>query len=203
MSYQEEFYTVELIRNSNAETRGVDAFALALIKAERQMRKLVTHLVFQFPCFSESDIPELRGALAGNQRVYFDGLNKGFDSICSKSIKVLVGDNHDKLKALIKEAIEHRNKIFHGQLTGKYLSRDELLAYVDGIGEWCKSLSESAEREIGYNGFARNSFQKSSRHELSKSFKIIFNSIQDYETFITEKMQRQPTRRCSTQNTEV
>lgn len=190
MNYQEEFQTVQLIRNSNAETRGVDAFALALIKTERQMRKLVTHLVFQFPCFSESDITELRGALADNKKVYFEGMINGFDLICLKSIKDLVGGDHDKLKTLINESIEHRNKIFHGQLTGKYLIREELFAYADGIGQWCKSLSESGEREIGYNGFVRNSFQKSSRNELSKTFKISFGSIADYKQFITQNMER-------------
>ena len=126
MSYQEEFHTVELIRNSNAETRGVDAFALALIKAERQVRKLMTHLVFQFPCFSKSDTPELREVLANNRNIYFDGFIQGFDSICSKSIKELVGEKHDELKNLICESIEHRNKIFHGQLTNNNLSRDKL-----------------------------------------------------------------------------
>lgn len=45
-SATEEFSTVDLLLGSGAETRAVDAFALALIKAERQARKLVTHLVY-------------------------------------------------------------------------------------------------------------------------------------------------------------
>lgn len=190
MNYQEEFATVNLIRNSDAETRGVDAFTLALIKAERQMRKLVTHLIFQFPCFSESDITALKMALANNRGIYFEGLNKGFDSIYPKAISEMIGSDHDRLIALINESIGYRNKIFHGQLTGRSLSREDLFAYVDGIEEWCKRLSEAAEREIGYNGFARNSFQKSSRREISKTFKLTFNSIQDYKAFIAGKMQR-------------
>jgi hypothetical protein len=202
MSCQEEFATVNLIRNSTADTRGVDSFTLALVKAERQMRKLVTHLVFQSPCFSESDIPDLIKALADNQSVYFEGLNNGFDAIFPKSIRELVGDSYDKLFAQIKESIAHRNKIFHGQLTGKALTREELFAYVDGIEEWCRLLSEAAEFEIGYRGFT-DSFQKSSREELSKVLKVTFNSIQDYETFITEKLQRSRKSRCCKQNTEA
>ena len=66
MSFEHEFRTVDLIVGSTCETRGVDAFTLSLIKAERQMRKLVTYLVYQFPCFSESDIPGLRDALGKN-----------------------------------------------------------------------------------------------------------------------------------------
>jgi hypothetical protein len=64
MSYLEEFSTVDLIVGSTAETRGVDAFALSLIKAERQIRRLMTHLVYQFPCFRSTDIEDLRGVLA-------------------------------------------------------------------------------------------------------------------------------------------
>ena len=47
-----EFRTVDLIVASSAETRGVDAFALSVIEAERQIRRLVTHLVYQFPSFA-------------------------------------------------------------------------------------------------------------------------------------------------------
>lgn len=79
MSFKDEFVTVDLIKAFNAETGGVDAFALALIKAERQMRKLVTHLVFQFPCFQSNDVIKLRTALANNPRVYFEGfINKKY-----------------------------------------------------------------------------------------------------------------------------
>jgi hypothetical protein len=66
--YATEFETVDIVIKSGAETSGVDAFALALIKAERQIRKLVTHLVYQFPCFGPSDVPSLRQALATSRR---------------------------------------------------------------------------------------------------------------------------------------
>jgi len=39
-----EFATVDAVVASGAETLGVDAFALSLIKAERQMRRLFTHM---------------------------------------------------------------------------------------------------------------------------------------------------------------
>ena len=63
MNYADEFKTVDIILESAARTRRVDAFTLSLIKAERQIRKLVTHLVFQFPCFGISDVPRLRRTL--------------------------------------------------------------------------------------------------------------------------------------------
>ena len=64
MSCEQEFQTVDLIVKSDAETRGVDAFALSLIKAERQIRKLFTYLMFQFPAFTVSDFANFRSALA-------------------------------------------------------------------------------------------------------------------------------------------
>ena len=112
MSIAEEFATVSLILNSQAETRGVDAFALSLIKAERQVRKLVTHLVYQFPVFAPSDVAALRNALGASRRVYFEGFLSGFDALYPRSVQDLVGSEHARLKARVDEAIDHRNKIF-------------------------------------------------------------------------------------------
>jgi hypothetical protein len=66
VSCEAEFATVDLIIRSNAETRGVDAFALALLKAERQIRRLFIHLVYQFPCFGGERIGRLRDTLWAN-----------------------------------------------------------------------------------------------------------------------------------------
>jgi hypothetical protein len=94
----QEFQTVDLIVNSLARTRGVDAFTPSLLKAEQQMRKLVTHLVYQFPCFGRADVPVLRQALADNTAVYFKGVEKGFNALYPKSIGDLVGSDYTNLK---------------------------------------------------------------------------------------------------------
>ena len=192
MSCEEEFKTVYLVANSTAETRGVDAFALSLIKAERQLRKLFTHLIFQFPCFSKADIPKLRDTLAQNRRVYFDGFLKGFNALYQKTAEDLIGNDYQQLRERISKSIEHRNKIFHGQLTKNYLSREELLLYVSDIGLWCKKLADSCLREFGYDGFARDSFRKSQREALCEKFKVSFQSVADYEGFVRQHMERCP-----------
>ena len=161
MSYLSEFQTVKLIVDSSAETRGVDAFALVLIKAERQMRRLVTHLVYQFPCFSEKDVSGLRDVLGRNRAVYFEGFERGFDALYPQTVKDLVGAEYDRLRPRLDEAIDYRNKIFHGQLTSIYLGREDLLGFVADIRAWCEVLALGADVEFGYDGFARNSFQKS------------------------------------------
>ena len=113
----------------DAQTRGVDTFALALIKAERQMRKLFTYLVFQSPAFSAHDIKALRNVLAA-RRLYFRDFISAWDKLYTRPLEEIVGPDCNRLRAVLDEAIEFRNKIFHGQLTTKYLSREDLIAYV-------------------------------------------------------------------------
>ena len=190
MSYSAEFEIVDLIRNSSSETRGIDAFSLSLIKTERQMRRLFTYLIYQFPCFGAADIYSLRETLGGNDKVYFKGVERGFNALYPRSIENLIGPSYPHLCARIKDATDYRNKIFHGQLTMKYLSRDDLFKFVDDIRLWCKTLATAALSEIGYDGFARNSFQKSPNLELSKHFKVQFGCVDDYAKFIREYIER-------------
>ncbi len=89
MSYVEEFVTVDAVLASDGATRGVDAFGLSLIKAERQIRRLFTYLVFQSPMFGPQHILELRKALGASRRVYFEGFERGVDSISPRTVPSL------------------------------------------------------------------------------------------------------------------
>jgi len=46
MDFDQEFGVVDLVLNSQFETRGVDAFTLSLVKVERQIRRIFTHLIY-------------------------------------------------------------------------------------------------------------------------------------------------------------
>ncbi|WP_157288205.1 hypothetical protein [Uliginosibacterium gangwonense] len=186
----EEFLTVELIVASSAETRGVDAFALALIKAERQIRKIFTHLVFQSQHFSASDISMLRETLALNKRVYFEGFEKGVDALSSVPVATIVGNRYQALRAKVVESITYRNKIFHGQLTDKSLTREDLLSLTSDIQSWCLALAEGGSNHYGYDGFARNSFRKGLLANNPGFFKIVLNSRADYEQLLQNHVQR-------------
>lgn len=188
MSANQEFDTVDLIVNSTSETRGVDAFALSVIKAERQLRKLFTHLVFQFPCFGSSDIGALRDALANNKRIYFSEIENCINALCSSTVEKMVGADYSRLRKRVEEAIECRNKIFHGQLTQRFLAREDLLGFVQDIRGWCDALTEGAVSHIGYDGFARNSFRKSASRDLSANFKVQFSRVDDYAQFLKQHM---------------
>jgi hypothetical protein len=193
MSVKEEFATVDILLSSDAETRGVDAFALALIKAERQMRKLVTYLVFQSDALGPAHVAALRNALAA-RRVFFRHFLAAWDDLYARPLRELIGTDYERLRSRLSEATDYRNKIFHGQLTLKCLSRDDLKGYVTDIRSWCESLAVAALREIGYDGFDRSSPSGSFRKagDVTVSARIIrkIQSVQDYETYLNELEKR-------------
>ncbi len=190
MSIQDEFQTVALIEKSEAETRGVDAFALSLIKAERQLRRLFTHLVFQYPCFTSGDAIPLREALTANTKVYSEGLIAGFNAIYPKSIKDLIGADFAILERSLSEATAARNKLFHGQLTARYLKREDLLAYVKSIRQWCELLATATTNEFGYDGFARQSYRKASNPKLHERFRVQLHSMDEFRAFLKNTLAR-------------
>ncbi len=185
-----EFITVDAVLQSGAHTCGVDAFSLALIKVERQLRRLFTHLIFQFPCFSSSDIGILRKTLSDFRSVYFEGLEKGFNALYPVPIANIVGKEHDKLRLRVREAHSHRNKIFHGQLTEHGLSRKNLIDLENDLRSWCEELAKGAQAVIGYDGFARDSFQKSKKPNIADCYLVKFNNVEDYRIFIKQYMAR-------------
>lgn len=191
MNLENEFRTVELVMSSGAETSGVDAFALALIKAERQMRKLFTFLVYQFPCFQPLHIAELRAALGKYRGIYFNDFITGIDALSNVKVEKLIGQCYGQLYARLAEATAYRNKIFHGQLTDKRLSHSDLVGIVNDMKMWCALLADSALQEFGYDGFARPSFQKSTIPELWNSYRVCFTCIGDYAAFLANNMTRE------------
>ena len=189
MSFLEEFSTVDLILNSQAETRGVDAFALALIKAEKQMRRLVTHLVYQAPAFGPRDINALRQSLERNSGVYFEGLEGGFNALYQSSVDELVGLEYGRLRERLLEATRYRRKIFHGQLTPERLTRSDLRGVVSDIRLWCEKLAQRCCSELSYDGFS-NSFRKSTILNLQGKLRVEFRSVEEYQGFIKQHMER-------------
>ena len=146
MSNISEFATVDAVLGTKADTCGVDAFALSVIKAERQIRKLFTHLVFQMPAFGPPDVQALRKALADNRDVYFEGFIAGWDALYPRAVSDLVGQEYQRLLGRLKEATRHRDKIFHGQLTTSNLSSGDLLSFVADIRSWCAGLPVAQRR---------------------------------------------------------
>lgn len=189
-SVRDEFATVDAVILTAAETHAVDAFALSIIKHERQLRRLLTYSIFQFPCFHCTDIADLRHALASNTRVYADGFVPGIDRLWPKSVSTIVGARYAPLMQSLVRSADVRNKIFHGQVTKVGIERPTLLALVSDIREWCGLLATAAQNEVGYDGFARDSYRKSTIPDLHLRFAQQLKSIADYKQFIARYVAR-------------
>ena len=190
MNCEQEFKPIDVLLDSDAETRAIDSFILSLIKAERQMRRIFTYLVYQYPCFKFNDINPLINILAENLNVYFEGFINGFNKIYPKTVEEIFGINYQSSFDKLMDAKRYRNKIFHGQLTGKKLSRKGLELIIIDIRSWCSNLADKMNSEIGYDGFGRNSFRKS-QYEINQRFIIKkINNRDDYKKFIKKYMER-------------
>ncbi|QEZ44122.1 hypothetical protein [Cupriavidus oxalaticus] len=116
MSFADEFAVIDMIAASQLPTRAVDAFALSIIKMERQMRRLFTYLIFQSDAFDATDVEALRNILSTNDKVYFEGFERGINALYQSSVEQMVGAEYEVLRPAVSEAVAVRNKIFHGQL---------------------------------------------------------------------------------------
>lgn len=185
-----EFVTVQAVLDSGTETRAVDAFALSLIKHERQLRRLLTYSVFQFPVFSCKDIEPLRRTLSANNRIFAEGFVRGLDALWPRSVATLVGARYVALSLSIARAVDARNKIFHGQVTELGLDRKTLLSLVADLREWCALLAKAAEGAYGYDGFGRDSYRKSPDADLHKRFLVQIGSVAEYVAFLEANVAR-------------
>jgi hypothetical protein len=190
MNFETEFKVVDLILGSEFETRGVDAFSLSILKMERQIRRIFTHIVFQHHSFKDSDIQTLIDKLAGNKKIQFKHFIPAINLLYPKTVEAIYGENYSDSKNRIDAAEEIRNKIFHGQPTGMGLARHELIEVVFNIRCWCTNLATSFNQEIGYDGFARDSYQKSALPEAFKYITWPFNSVDEYSMFLGKVVEK-------------
>ncbi|WP_296385374.1 hypothetical protein [Winogradskyella sp.] len=179
MNVEQEFSTVDLLLKSSFETRGVDSFALSIIKLERQVRRIFSFLIYQHPDYSAEDIKMLRTIISKNKRMYFENFIKGIEHIYCSDLSNLYGvdfqNDFDRLIIIQGE----RNKIFHGQTTTQNLSRHDLTERIKFMKKWSLRIQTIFESEVGFNGFNRNSFQKS-----SKNINLLnIDSFRNYEEF--------------------
>ena len=183
-AFENEFETIDLFKNSDCPTAKVDAFSLAWIKAERQMRKLFTFVIFQAATFQTCNIQELKSALAENRHVSIWHFRHGLDEILDTTVEELVGANYAKLLTGMNKANDHRNKIFHGQLTLDSLGKIELASSEEIVRSWCKNLARGAQNRLGYDGFDNNSFRKQKDKKLSDLVTKQISGIDDYRALI-------------------
>ena len=184
-NFESEFEVSAYLLNSNNESRAIDSFSLSLLKIEKQIRKIFTHLIYQYECFKPSDNKKIINILSANKNIYFRHLIIGINLIYFKEIKDIYGVGYEVDYNYICNLKNFRNKIFHGQLTGQELSRTELTEFVTIMKRWSKQISESFQDEINYDGFERNSLKKSKK-DFSSLLKYKITNIEDLEKLLIE-----------------
>lgn len=184
-----EFEIVDLLLDSNSRSKGVDAFALSLLKVERQARRILTFLAYQCPTFTENEIPELRRILVRHSKFYFTGSLCGIDLISPKPLSEICGSSHTILLQSLRLIHTRRGKIFHGQLTDEGLSTSDLADMVEILKRWSVSLAEKASTELGYDGFSCHSFFKHPKPNFHQSLRRQLTTIVDYGNLIDEAAQ--------------
>lgn len=196
-SCEKAFAVVDQIRIDNeSSTRGVDAFSLALIRSERQIRRIFTNLVFQASAFGRKDVNDLKNTLTSRRHLYFRHFMVAFEGLVGIPISDLVAD-YDRLSKQLEVAEGYRNKLFHGQLTGDSLTTDCLLSLEGDVRAWCYSLADNAHERFGYDGFSGGtSFIKNDRPKISDAIDKKITSIDTYDAFLKElegpRRKRQP-----------
>lgn len=190
-SFNEEFETVYTLLGSDFVTSRTDAFVLSYVKMEKQARKLFTHLVYQMPSFSTKDTKDIIDAISSRRNLFFDNYISGFDNLYNKSFKEIVQPGYYEkfIQHNYKRIKNYRNKILHGQLTGKGLSAEKLEEEIEIMVNWCFRVAESMNQEVCFDGFSRNSFQKNKKN-IFHNYRRMIDSIQTLEEFILDCMPR-------------
>ena len=179
-----EFATIEVLWNSDAKTRRVDALLLSWIKYEKQLRRLFCFLVFQHPNIGQKEIDQMIAVIAANNQLFPETLIAGIQELGVKPISDLLGVRWTVLSRELVRIKEYRNKLMHGQMTGRGLSSDYLERDVIVMVDWIHSLGESARGEYGYAGVGRNTY----RHAKAGSTQIVqkypFNTPEEFESWL-------------------
>jgi hypothetical protein len=183
---ESEFVTVDLILQSDATTRCVDAFCLTWIKFERQLRKLTANILYQSTAFREGERnakDELRAALLAKSHLKYDHFISAIRKLTGHSMKDFFGKDYKVLKKAIDQAYGYRQKIFHGQQTGQNLGRDQLAKSLAEVRQWCEILARKGLKHFGYDGFARDSLHKTHVGNIAASVDAALQDS-DWKSFV-------------------
>lgn len=164
---KEEFATIEALWNTTAETKRVDCLVLSWVKYEKQLRRLFSFFVFQHPNITEEDVGDVVLTFAENNRLYPETFIEGITRLGVASVSEIIGDSYEELWSEIDRIKSYRNKIMHGQLTGKDLQCSQLENDVIMIVRWMAALADAADAAYGYDGVRRNTFVFSKKTQIN------------------------------------
>lgn len=157
---QEEFATVVAVWESGGATMAVDSLLLTWVKYEKQLRRLFSFLVFQHPEVNKKTVQEIVNILAKCSKLNPVTITQAINALNAGTVEEFVGESYSKLSLEIARIKLMRNKLMHGQLTGKNVAAKQIQIDVHLLIEWVAALAAGAKNKIGYDGFSRNTFRK-------------------------------------------
>lgn len=188
--FDDDFVTVEFLLKSKTKTGRTDAFIIAYSKMEKQVRRIFTFMIFQYPVFNHGNLEEIINCIASKRFLDFDNFIQGFDALYPTSFESVVGsalystfmdEDFPRVKNI-------RNKITHGQPTGRSLNAIDLADEISVIRNWCLQVANTMKSEICFDGFEWNSFTKCVEMDLVATYNTVISSAQELNTFIETNM---------------
>lgn len=185
-----EFETVDILVKSHTKSGRTDAFIIAFTKMEKQVRRIFTYLVYQYPVFNLNHYRQIIDTVASKRYLYFRNFIQGFDAICPKSFESIVGAQpfSQLLTIDLPRIKSYRDKILHGQPTGKNLAAEDLVKEIDLMRNWCLLVATNMDAEIGFDGLQWNSFRKNNLKNIATTYKVNITTIQGIDDFIENNM---------------
>lgn len=190
--FEEDFATIELLLESKTKTGRTDAFIVAYAKLEKQVRRIFTFMIYQYPIFNLGNFKEIVACVVSKRYLDFDNFIMGFDALYPKSFETVVGSVLYKsfMDVDFPRVKDFRNKIIHGQPTGQSLGADDLSDEIEVIKNWCSQVAERMKTEICFDGFEWNSFKKCAEKDLVSVYKATISKPQELDAFIEANMKK-------------
>lgn len=183
---QEEFVTVVAVWESGGVTLAVDSLLLTWVKYEKQLRRLFCFLVFQHPEIDKKIVEALVDVLASNSKLNPGTLTKAINTLKVGLIEELVGESHEKLSTEIARIKLVRNKLVHGQITGKKLAAHQIESDIYLLIEWIATLAAGSKKELGYDGLARNTFRKAKATTAVRVSTFPFSNVSEFSSWLNK-----------------
>jgi hypothetical protein len=86
-----------------------------------------------------------------------------------------VGPSHDDLSKKLKEISKYRDKIMHGQVSGRDIKAEELRTDILTLIDWINLLGEGAHAAFGYDGLKRNTYKQAKKCVANVAAKYPFD----------------------------
>jgi len=188
--FEDDFATIGMLVESKTRTGRTDAFIVAYAKQEKQVRRIFTYMIYQYPVFNLGNFKEIVDCVVSKRYLDFDNFIKGFDALYPKSFETVVGSAlyTSFVNVDFPRIKDFRNKIIHGQPTGQSLDLDDLKHEIEIIKNWCLQVAETMKTEICFDGFEWNSFKKCTEKDLVLTYKVTISTTQELDNFVEANM---------------